>query len=74
MRDYCEPGRFDVVVNLFGSFGYFEDPEDDRRVVANAYASLRPGVPYTAAWTGLNIIKARSGWSSLAANRLECRE
>lgn len=43
MRDYCEPGRFDIVVNLFGSFGYFEDPEDDRKVLANAYSSLRPG-------------------------------
>ena len=43
MRNHCEPDSYDDVVNLFGSFGYFEDPEDDRRVVANAHASLRPG-------------------------------
>src|SRR5215208_2443635 len=27
MREYCVPTNFDIVVNLFGSFGYFEDPE-----------------------------------------------
>jgi SAM-dependent methyltransferase len=43
MRDYCQPNRFAVVLNLFGSFGYFEDPDDDRRVVRNMYASLCSG-------------------------------
>lgn len=43
MREYREPNRFDVVINLFGSFGYFEEPKDDRQVVNNMYASLRPG-------------------------------
>ena len=56
MRDYCEPGSFDVVVNLFGSFGYFEDPEDDRRVVANAYASLRPGGQFLIETMGKEIL------------------
>ena len=56
MRDYCEPGRFDVVVNLFGSFGYFEDPDDDRRVVASAYASLRPGGQFLIETMGKEIL------------------
>jgi SAM-dependent methyltransferase len=43
MREYCRPNRFSVVMNLFGSFGYFEDPDDDRRVVENMVASLRSG-------------------------------
>ena len=43
MRDYVEPGAFDAVVNTFTSFGYFEDPEDDLRVLRNAHASLAPG-------------------------------
>jgi SAM-dependent methyltransferase len=43
MREYCQPNCFDIVVNLFGSFGYFEDPDDDRRVVRNMYTSLRSG-------------------------------
>ena len=43
MRSFCRADAFDAVVNLFTSFGYFEDPEDDRQVVLNMYRSLRPG-------------------------------
>jgi SAM-dependent methyltransferase len=45
MRDFCRPATFDAAVNLFTSFGYFEDPEDDCRVVRNVAQSLnRDGV------------------------------
>ncbi len=43
MRDFVEPDAFDVALNLFTSFGYFRDPEDDRRVVRNLFDSLRSG-------------------------------
>ena len=43
MRQFRRDGAFDAVVNLFTSFGYFEDPEDDLRVLRNVHASLRPG-------------------------------
>lgn len=43
MRDFCRPDAFDAVVNLFTSFGYFEDPEDDRKVAMNMYRSLKSG-------------------------------
>lgn len=43
MRAFCRPEAFDVVINLFTSFGYFENPEDDRRVVTNVYRSLKAG-------------------------------
>jgi SAM-dependent methyltransferase len=42
MREYCSPNSFDVILNLFGSFGYFEDT-DNRKVAENMYTSLRPG-------------------------------
>ena len=35
--------RFDAVVNLFTSFGFFLDPADDARVVAEFARVLRPG-------------------------------
>lgn len=35
--------RFDAVVNLFTSFGFFADPADDRRVLAGFARVLRPG-------------------------------
>src|SRR5262245_58494236 len=34
---------FDCVVNLFTSFGYFEDPADNLTVVRNVAESLKPG-------------------------------
>lgn len=43
MRKFCEPSKFDVVINLFTSFGYFDDPEDDKQAALNMYKSLRPG-------------------------------
>lgn len=43
MRRFRRPDAFDGAINLFTSFGYFEDPEDDRRVLENLRGALRPG-------------------------------
>ena len=43
MRAFRREESYDAVLNLFTSFGYFEDPRDDQRVVDNVYASLRSG-------------------------------
>lgn len=43
MREVVEPGGFDLVVNLFTAFGYFEDPADHQRAVGAMAASLAPG-------------------------------
>jgi SAM-dependent methyltransferase len=43
MRAFCRPDSFDAVVNPFASFGFFEDPDDNREVVCNADRSLRSG-------------------------------
>lgn len=43
MRAFREPNTFDLVINLFTSFGYFDDPTDDCLVMANIYDSLRVG-------------------------------
>lgn len=42
MRTFVNSEKFDAIVNLFTSFGYFEDPEDDRRVLKNVFVSLKP--------------------------------
>lgn len=36
-------GRFDAVVNLFTSFGFFDDPYDDRKVLSQFARVLKPG-------------------------------
>jgi len=55
MREYCMPNRFDVVLNLFGSFGYFEDT-DNRKVAENMYASLQPGGQFLIETMGKEIL------------------
>ncbi|HHE07387.1 MAG TPA: class I SAM-dependent methyltransferase [Chlorobaculum parvum] len=34
---------FDLVTQLFSSFGYFESDDEDRDIVANVFSMLRPG-------------------------------
>jgi SAM-dependent methyltransferase len=43
MREFRRDDAFDAAINYYTSFGYFEDPADDRRVAANLRASLRDG-------------------------------
>ena len=43
MRDFVRPEAFDLALSLYTSFGYFDDKEDDRRVLRNVLASLKPG-------------------------------
>lgn len=43
MRRFVEPDSFDLALSLLTSFGYFDDPSDNLRVLENARASLRPG-------------------------------
>jgi len=43
MRSYIRPGYYDLVINIFTSFGYFEEQEEDLQVLKNIYTSLKPG-------------------------------
>jgi SAM-dependent methyltransferase len=43
MRDFRQPRAFDAAINLFTSFGFFEDQKDDRKVIQNIWASLKDG-------------------------------
>lgn len=43
MRGFVRRSSFDVALIMFTTFGYFEDPKDDRRVLAHVLRSLRPG-------------------------------
>ncbi len=54
MRAIPEKERFDLVVQLFTSFGYFESEEDDRMVLANVYRALISG-----GWYVLDLINPR---------------
>jgi SAM-dependent methyltransferase len=41
MRELYYKDDFDVVVNLFTSFGYFKEDEQNKKVLANAYHALK---------------------------------
>lgn len=43
MREFVLPLAFDLVVNLFTSFGYFDTREEDMAVLKNIRQSLKPG-------------------------------
>jgi SAM-dependent methyltransferase len=43
MRSFVRPNAFDLALNLYTSFGYFEDRHDDERVLTNIFESVRPG-------------------------------
>ena len=43
MRHFVRPGAFDLACSMFTSFGYFEDDEDNVRVLRNIHESLKDG-------------------------------
>jgi SAM-dependent methyltransferase len=43
MRYFQRPEAFDLALNLFSSFGYFEDMVEDLRVLQHLHTSLKPG-------------------------------
>lgn len=51
MRELPDNGGYDLVVQLFTSFGYFETEEDDLRVLGNVRQALKPG-----GWYVLDLI------------------
>ncbi len=56
MRSFCRPDAFDAVVNLFTSFGYFEDPKDDGQVALNVCRSLKPGGAFLIDMMGKEVL------------------
>ena len=43
MRDFVRPDYFDLALNMFTSFGYFDDKQEDMVVLRNILANLRAG-------------------------------
>ncbi len=43
IRNFCRPNSFDAAINLYTSFGYFEEPIDSKTALENIYKSLQNG-------------------------------
>lgn len=59
MRVAVKKNYFDVILNLFTSFGYFEDEKDDERVLKAVHAGLKPNGIFVLDF--MNVKKAISG-------------
>jgi len=57
MRRFRRDAEFDAAINLYTTFGYFEDPDDDRHVADNICHSLKPGGGLVMELMGREIIK-----------------
>jgi len=65
MRSFSRRCGFDAIVNLYTSFGYFEDMEEDRQVVKNVHSSLRAGGPFLIEMMGKEVLArifVERGW------------
>jgi SAM-dependent methyltransferase len=56
MRNFRRSATFDLAINLFTSFGYFEDQADDKKVARNMYDSLKPGGVLLMEMSGKEIV------------------
>jgi SAM-dependent methyltransferase len=59
MRKFGRKNKFDAVINLFTSFGFFENQKEDYKVARNAYRSLKNGGVFLMDLIGKEIL-ARS--------------
>ena len=68
MRTFIRPSAYDLVLNVFTSFGYFDDPAENRRVLENIFASLKPGGTLLFDHLGKELLAARfvPTWSDTA--------
>ncbi|CAA6823279.1 MAG: SAM-dependent methyltransferase [uncultured Thiotrichaceae bacterium] len=41
VKTFKQPDTFDLVINMYHSFGYFDDPADNQRVLENAFQNLK---------------------------------
>jgi SAM-dependent methyltransferase len=59
MREFVRPAAFDLAINVFTSFGYFDDPAENRRVLENIFASLKPGGTFVFEAVGKEILAGK---------------
>ncbi len=59
MRAFTRPGAFDLAINVFSSFGYFDEADENRRVLENIFVSLKPGGALVFDHLGKEVLAAR---------------
>lgn len=73
MREFIRPDTFDLAINMFTSFGFFDDPADNLAVLENIRRSLKPGAALVMDMGGKEVIARKfepTGASELPDGRL----
>jgi SAM-dependent methyltransferase len=80
LRTFARPAAFDLAVNLFRSFGYFDTQAEDAAALSNIRASLAPGGAFVLETLGKEIAAKefsegewfeRDGWTILTEFKVE---
>lgn len=56
MRNFCRQNSFDVVINMFTAFGYFENDSEEQQVLDNVFQSLRSGGKFVLQLKGREVL------------------
>lgn len=62
MREFSKPLFFDLVLNLFFSFGFFENFKDDQTILNNLFTSLKPGGKIIMELLGSEVLLTTFQW------------
>jgi len=57
MKEVYKPQAFDVVLNLFTSFGYFRNDEENQQVISSVYTMLKPGGIFVLDYLNASLIQ-----------------
>ncbi|HET6328702.1 MAG TPA: class I SAM-dependent methyltransferase [Planctomycetaceae bacterium] len=59
MRQFSRPAAFDLALNVYTSFGYFDGAAENRRVLENILTSLKPGGAFVFEHLGKEILAGK---------------
>jgi SAM-dependent methyltransferase len=59
MREFARPAAFDLALNVYTSFGYFDDAAENRRVLEKVLTSLKTGGAFVFEHVGKEILASK---------------
>lgn len=65
MKEVYKPQAFDVILNLFTSFGYFDSDEENQQVFSAVFSMLKPGGFFVFDYLNVQSIKFDEGIKEL---------
>lgn len=73
MKEVYKPQAFDVVLNLFTSFGYFRNDEDNQQVISSVYTMLKPCGVFVLDYLNVSLIQPNEKVQEIKIDDVEFR-